>query len=377
MGKQNSVSYHGPSRRSLLKSAATLLSVPFIVKATSAWAQEKLVGSGEVVAFSYGGSFTEGLRRNVYDPFTKATGINVVDVVADFSEPQVKAMFRAGRVDWDTAILLGQNYPEMHEAGMFVPIDYSLWDAESLQGVPETDRLNDAVVASGTGMVIAYDQRAFPKDPPSSYMDFWDVKKYRGPRGLYAPGAKYSIPLALLAAGVAPKDIWPLTDDKLDRAFEKLNEIKPHIAKWWSAGGESPQLLVNREYAMASAWDGRSIVAMRQGAPIKIFWDGAYLTHSYAAILKGGPNTANAQKLLAFLNRAQIAASWTLGTGYPGPNRNQLQYLPADVSALLSINPENASKAILEDSAWLSTKRPDGKTNGEQIQERWLAWRAK
>ncbi|WP_128931996.1 hypothetical protein [Bradyrhizobium zhanjiangense] len=63
------------SRRSLVKSAAGLLRIPFAAKATNAWAQEKLAGSGEGVVFSYGGSFTEGVRRYVYEPFTKATGI--------------------------------------------------------------------------------------------------------------------------------------------------------------------------------------------------------------------------------------------------------------------------------------------------------------
>ncbi|MET4449534.1 spermidine/putrescine-binding protein [Bradyrhizobium sp. GM2.2] len=127
---------------------------------------------------------------------------------------------------------------------------------------------------------------------------------------------------------------------------------------------------------MSSVYDGRVIAAIRHGAPIRFTWHGAVLTYDYAAILKGGPNTANAQKLIAFLNRAQIAAGWTQGTGYPGPNINQLKYLPADLIRQVSVNPENASKCLLEDSAWLVAKRPDGKTNADYIQERWLAWRA-
>lgn len=367
----------GLNRRTLLRAAATAMTIPAIARTTTAFAQEKLAGGGEVVVYSFGGSFTEGVRRYVYEPFTKATGIKVVDVVADFAEPQVNAMYKTGRVDWDIAYLVAQNYPAMHETGMFVPIDYSLWDENSLAGTPQNTRLKDAVAIYGVGMVIAYDQRAFPEGGPQNWADFWDVKKFPGPRGLFAPEATRNIVSALLATGVAKKDIWPLTDDKLDRAFEKLNEIKPHITKWWTAGGEAPQLLISREYAMTTAYDGRVIAAIRQGAPIKIVWDGAYLRYNYAVILKGGPNTANAQKLIAFLNGAQIAAGWTLGTGYPGPNKNQLQYLPADLIALLNINPENASKCITEDLAWLTAKRWDGKTNVDYLQERWLAWRAK
>ncbi|WP_354125414.1 extracellular solute-binding protein [Bradyrhizobium sp. LA6.10] len=260
---------------------------------------------------------------------------------------------------------------------MFEAIDYSLWDAESLECVQEPDRRKDAVVVFQSAQLLAYDERAFPKGGPKNWIDFWDIKKFPGSRELYAPLGKYDFPFALIADGVDCKEIWPLTDEKLDRAFAKLNEIKPHITKWWSAGGESPQLLTNGEYAMTSAYDGRAFSAIRQGAPIKFAWDGAYLNHTFVTVLKRSPNTANAQKFVAFLNRADIAAGFTQATGYPSPNVNQLKYLPAAMLPQVSINPENASKVVREDSDWLAAKRLDGKTNADHIQERWLAWRAK
>ena len=106
-------------------------------------------------------------------------------------------------------------------------------------------------------------------------------------------------------------------------------------------------------------------------------WDAGCISNSLWTVLKGSPNTQNAQKFVAFVNRAPIAAQLTLGLGYPGPNANQLKHIPADVVPLLSITPENASKIVQEDSSWLATKRPDGKTNFDHMQERWLAWRAK
>lgn len=365
------------SRRSLLKSSAGLLSVPFIAKATTAWAQEKLAGSGQVVVFSFGGSYTEGLRKYVYDPFTKATGISVVDVTADFSEPQVRAMNQAGRVDWDTAIIQAYNFPDMHKAGMFLPIDYSLWDEESVKGTPEKARLTDAVVSYGTATLLAYDERAFPKAGPKNWADFWNVKDFPGPRGLLGANARSNIQAALSADGVPLSDRWPLTDEKLDRAFGKLEQIRPYVAKWWTAGGEPPQLLLNREYVMTNCYDGRAITAIRQGAPIRIVWDGAPITYNYWTVLKGGPNNQNAQKLIAFVNRAKIAAGSTLAIGYPGPNTNQLLHLPPDLAPLLSISEENSSKLAVEDSAWLAAKRPDGKSNADYIQEKWLTWRAR
>lgn len=364
----------GPNRRSVLGSAAAFMSAPFVSKVTSAWAQEKLTGRGEVVVFSYGGSYTQGVRKSVYEPFTKATGIAVVDVTADIAEPQVRAMNRAGRVDWDVALIDGQNYPTMHEAGFFQPIDYSLWDDEALKGAPQSARLNDAVVAFRSTTLLAYDERSFPKGGPQNWADFWNVKAFPGPRGLSAV-ARHMV-LALAADGMPSSDRWPLTDDKVDRALAKLTEIKPNIAKWWTAGGEPIQALINREFVMTSCYDGRALSAIRQGAPIRMVWRDGNLVYVYWTVLKGGPNNENAQKFVAFLNRAQSAAGFTLGTNLTGPNVNQLRHLPADIVPLLSITEENASQVVPQDDAWLAAKRPDGKTNVDHLQERWLAWRA-
>ncbi|TGQ49842.1 ABC transporter substrate-binding protein, partial [Mesorhizobium sp. M1C.F.Ca.ET.193.01.1.1] len=354
----------GLNRRTLLQSAAAAMIIPAVARATTAFAQDKLSGSGKVVVFSFGGSWTEGMRKYVYEPFTKATGIAVVDVAADFCEPQVKAMNQAGRVDWDTAYIQGMNYPAMHEAGTFFePIDYNFWDDESLKGVPDSLRLEDAVAAIGSAMLLAYDERVFGDNGPKNWADFWNVEAFPGPRGLYAPVPKHNLEFALLADGVAKEDIWPLTDDKVDRALKKLDEIKPHVTKWWTAGGESPQLLINREFVMSNAFDGSVIAAILQGAPIRMVWEGAHVNYTYWVVLKGGPNSENAQKLIAFVNRATMAAGFTEGTVFPGPNTNQLQHLPSDLVPLLSIHPENAHHVVLEDSAWLAATRPDGKTN--------------
>lgn len=365
------------TRRSMMQAAAAAaLSIPAIAKSATTYAKDKLAGRGEVVVFSYGGSYTKGVRKYVYEPFTEATGINVVDVTGDFAEPQVRAMNQAGRIDWDLALIDPQNFPAMQAAGMFLPIDYSLWDEESLKGTPQSARLEQAVVAFRSSGLLAYDKRAFPKGGPKSWADFWDVKAFPGPRGLSANNPRHIV-FALLADGVPKTDLYPLTDEKIDRALKKLNEIKPHVSKWWTAGGEPVQALINGEFVMSTCYDGRAISGIRQGAPIQMVWDSGILIPVYNTVLKGGPNNANAQKLIAFMNRAKIAAGFTLGTNLPGANVNQLQHLPANLVPLLNITKENASKLVVQDNDWLAAKRPNGKTNMEHLQERWMAWRTR
>ncbi|MDF0523429.1 ABC transporter substrate-binding protein [Bradyrhizobium yuanmingense] len=372
------LSYRRMSRRIILQASAALLSAPFVAKATAAFGKEKLAGAGEVVVYSYGGSFTENLRKSVSDPFTRATGIRVVDVTADNAEPQIKAMIEAGRVDWDIAIVnaFWPAYLDLQQAGAFTPIDYSLWEDEALKGVPESARLKDAVVAFQNANLLLYGDRAFPKGGPKNWADFWNVKEFPGPRGLSANSTNSDLAFALIADGFTQKGPWRLTDDKVDRALKKLDQIKPHITKWWTAGGEPIQLLINGEYALTSSYDGRALAAIRKGAPIRLVWDGAYVNDNYWIVVKGGPNSANAQKFIAFVNRAEVAAAFTQGTAFPGPNLNQLKYLPPDLVPLISISPDNAAKVVRFDVPWFLEKRPDGKTNTEYLQERWLSWRA-
>lgn len=345
------------------------IEVTRVVEATAAPA-DPLAGEGVVVIYSWGGSATEGLRKNVYASFTEDTGISVVDVYADFSEAQVKAMVEAGNVTWDIAAPQAHLYPEMSEAGMFEEIDYSLWREEDIEAVPEHLRHHDAVPMIQSFMVLGYDRNAYPEgtEHPDSWADFWDVEQFPGPRGLYAPAAKQNLVAALCADGMPKDEIWPLTEEKVDRALAKLDEIAPHITKWWTSGGEAPQLLINGEVVMTSAFDGRMITAIRAGAEnLGVEWECAPGNVTYYAIVKGAPNLENAQKFLAYVNRPEVAAEYVEAISYPGGNTNAVDYIDPQLVPLLSIAPENASKVVWDDSAWLAE-------NIDGIQERWLEW---
>ena len=65
------------------------------------------------------------------------------------------------------------------------------------------------------------------------WADFWDVAKYPGKRGLRR-SAETNLEFALLADGVAPGDVYKTlrTSEGVDRAFRKLDQLKPYIV-WW------------------------------------------------------------------------------------------------------------------------------------------------
>ena len=115
--------------------------------------------------------------------------------------------------------------------------------------------------------LLGYRTDVFPGDKaPTSAVDFWDVKKFPGRRAM-RDNPIYNIPLALLADGVAKDQIYPLTEEKIQRAFKKLDEIKPHVNVWWTQGAQPPQLLTDKEVVMATGWNGRISGSFEGGCP--------------------------------------------------------------------------------------------------------------
>ena len=76
---------------------------------------------------------------------------------------------------------------------------------------------------------LSYDANVL-EEAPTSWADFWDTKKFPGKRALRR-GPKYALEFALMADGVAPKDVYEVlgTPEGVDRALAKLDEIKGDI----------------------------------------------------------------------------------------------------------------------------------------------------
>jgi hypothetical protein len=65
------------------------------------------------------------------------------------------------------------------------------------------------------------------------------------------------------------------------------------------------------------------------------------------------------------------------GGGWLSRSEHKSAKVPASRSGAADQHkPNNAAKKVRLDAAWFVAKRPDGKTNADHIQERWLAWRS-
>ena len=213
----------------------------------------------------------------------------------------LRAKVQGGNATWDVVQVESEELAAGCEEGLFVKID---WAKIGGKGNYIPQAVNDCGVGAILyDFVLGYD-KAKIKNPPKSWADFFDTKKYPGKRALRA-GPKTTLEIALMADGVAPKDVYKVlaTPAGVDRAFKKLDTIKKDLI-FWKAGAQPPQLLASGEVAMTSVYNGRIDAANRDDhRNFGISWNGALYTLDSWVILKGTPNLDSSYKLLDFMGK--------------------------------------------------------------------------
>jgi putative spermidine/putrescine transport system substrate-binding protein len=211
------------------------------------------------------------------------------------------------------------------------------------------------IFTSTGATAIAWNTKTFPEDKgPQSWKDFWDIKLFPGPRGLYKQ-LYYNYEAALLAAGTPRNQIYPVTDDKIKLVFQKLNEIKPHVKVWWTAGAQPPQLLSSGELALCSAWTGRILAVMKEKAPVAMTYSDGIAWGNAWVVVKGSPHAKLAMEAInyAISEEAQLrlldAGTYgpALGTAAAKATADQQKILvtaPENVRKMLIINEEQAAQ---------------------------------
>ena len=228
--------------------------------------------------------------------------------------------------------------------------------------------LREGVMFDIGGGVLAFDQRSFPdgQPQPASWADFWDVKAFPGPRALPNIGNPWWAMIAALEAdGVSRDALFPLD---LDRAFRKLDEIKPHVTVWWKSGDQSQQIFRTREVVMAMLFSGRAFRLRSEGIPLGISWHGAPLDAAFWAATKAARHPNAALALLDFIyTRPKAHAEFAAESFGSTAQRGALDFLPADAKASSVLQPANWSKIVRVDREWLAANR-------EKVLQRWSTW---
>jgi putative spermidine/putrescine transport system substrate-binding protein len=303
---------------------------------------------------SWGGALSDLEKAAFIDPFAKSKGIEAA-YASPTSYAKIKSMVEAKNPEWDLVDVGGRFIFEGED--MLEPLDMALIpNAKALDPGWVTPK---GIFTSTGATVIAWNTAAFPADKgPASWKDFWDVKKFPGARGLYK-ALYYNYEAALLAAGVARTEIYPVTDEKAKLAFAKLREIKPAVKLWWTAGAQPPQLLSSGELALSSAWSGRIAAVMQEKAPVATTYADGIAWGNAWVVPKGAANAGLAMEAINFaLTLPAQTGLVTFGTYGPVLAAAAATGTKAQ-QAMLATSPENQARMVImnEQQAALYSKK--------------------
>lgn len=302
-------------------------------------------------------------QRDMYlVPFSQASGISFRTAIWDGSIAALRSKMDA----WDVVLVDGGLLAAGCNDGVFAKLDWSAIGGKDHYLPPA---VSDCGVGAFTRrFALAWDRDKFPGTP--GWADFWDVAKFPGKRGLQR-GARMNLEIALIADGVAPGDVYRTlrTEEGVDRAFHKLEQIKPYLV-WWRSPAEAPKLIASGEILLCTAPADRIMMLDRGTGPHFGIQPtgGLYQVQSWT-ILKTSPLQPDALKLLASMGDPVAETRFAAATGLGGLAKGLTDGMTADQASASPNNPAMVTSSLQVDEQFWHD-------NADRLDERFDAWLA-
>nr|WP_240940186.1 extracellular solute-binding protein [Planosporangium flavigriseum] len=318
---------------------------------------------GPLVIASWGAYFSAATKKNLVEPFTKETGIQVqiVDAPGKYVA-NLQSQQKAGKMQWD--LLDSTSGPDA----------YILADQKLVEPLPaDLKKQFESVLSKGSvvdfgftfsnlGYVIACRTDKVKECPPDA-KSFFD-KSIPGRRQSVATSPLINLSMAEMASGVSPKDL-KTHEINLDRAFAKLKEIKPEMKVWWQSGDQMEQAYRNGEVEMGIAYSGRAFSLNDKGTPMKVVWTDGIYNPGFWQVVKGSQHTKAAFKFLEWVaNHPEAQAGWAKDTGYSVPNPKAFDYMADDLKTKQVDWPANREQLASLNYEWYVK-------NQAEVNKRW------
>jgi putative spermidine/putrescine transport system substrate-binding protein len=342
------------------------------------------IADDAVNVVSWGGSYTQSQIEAMYKPFTAKTGIQVHSIDYSGGLAEIKAQEETKNVTWDAVDLWASDAVLGCTEGYLEKIDKAKLPSAPDGTSAAKDFMPGTILECGVGQVVgstvfAYDKSQFKGGPePATLMDFFDVKKFPQKRCLQKT-PQNNLEWALMADGVAPQDVYKVlaTKEGVDRAFKKLDTIKPFISVWWTAGSQPPDLLASGDVAMTSSFNSRITNAILENKkPFGLIWDHGMWSYDVWSIPKGAPHPEQAMQFVAFATSTVPLAGIAGITVNGSPRASSLAYVSkytkpgVDATPYLPTAPNNLKVQVqFNVGFWVD--------HGDELNEKFASWLAK
>lgn len=331
-----------------MASKAFALSAMAALLATTAAAQDK-----EVTIASWGGSYQEAQSKALFQPAEENMGIDVKEETYG-GMSDVRLQVQTGAVTYDVVVSGSGSAARAAEEGLLEELDYDVIDVSNFV---ETTYLPHCVGGDVFSVVYAWNTETVGEEGPQNWADFFDTEKFPGTRA-YRGTVAGALEPALMADGVPPEEVYEVlsSEEGIDRAIDKIRELKPHIAVFWTSGAQQAQLMKDGEVDMSTGWNGRFDNAKKDGANVAWGFNQALLDYDCFAIPKGAPNKDTAMEFLAEISKAEYQDDLPKYIMYGPTNKDAYDTgeISPEVAAELPSSPENAAMQLPIDTEWYS-----------------------
>lgn len=306
-----------------------------------------------IVVAQPGGPYETAFAKAFAEPFTKASGIEVALVARPFfPTAQVQTQVETKSYQWDVVSLSSFDVEILARKNLLENLNLPSKDLEGV--MPNAIRpqwLGVDVYAT----VMGYRTDRIKGEGPRNWADLWNVSGIPGRRAMYKSPIG-TLEQALMADGVAPKDIYPID---YARAFRKLDEIKAKVNTWWSSGVQSTQLLRDGGADVMAVWNGRAQAAIDDGAPVRIVWNqGLYTVHGFS-IPRGAPKRTPAFEFIRFCASAERQAAYTPHLAGGPTNLKAYNFIDAKLAATLPTAPAHLGTLLEQSTTWWTDNKDD------------------
>ncbi len=342
----------------------TLLAAVALFAVTAMAARPAFANPNDLTIVTRDELLQRALQFAYAQPYTAITGLAVQQAVWDGGLDTLRAQVKAQDNPWDIVLVDPEELAGGCGEGLFEKLDWS-----AIGGKDHYMPL--AFSECGLGAVIintalAWDKDKLPVAP--SWSDFWDVAKYPGKRGL-RKGVRGNLEFALMADGVAPADVYKTlgSSEGQDRAFRKLDQLKPYIV-WWSTEADAAKILASGDVLMTSAPSGQvATLAEREHKNFGLqFAASLYEVQSWA-IIKGSPSLRMAQQFLYLTGMPAMELRLLQHSGDAGLAKGLNDGLSPELAAISPATAANLAAGLKADAGFWHDNLP-------KLRQRFDAW---
>lgn len=344
------------------RSVNRYLSKPLI---KAALASALVVGSATaadpVTVVSWGGSYGAAQDAALFNDASANSGIDI-NRESGASMSKTCLQVESGSVSWDLVVTGSGGGAAAAAKGCLEKIDFNVVDVSDFYPNLYTDY---CVGSDVFATVMAWNTDKFGEPgsdgAPNTWADFFDVEKFPGTRAYRANNVDGALEPALMADGVPPEQVYEVlsTKEGMERAINKIRELKPHIAVFWESGAQQAQLMKDTEVDMSTGWNGRFDNAKKDGAKVGYSFDQALLDYDCFAIPKGAPNKDTAMKFLAEVSKPEYQANLPFHITYGPTNKKayEMTTAPKELIESLPSHPKNVPLMLPVSLDWYAQNR--------------------